>query len=53
MAYRLPCVVDSCEFDAEGESEDGVVERAKEHAAEEHPASETDERELRRNVERR
>jgi predicted small metal-binding protein len=43
MTKRLDCVIDGCHASIEAETEDEIMARAQEHAAEAHPDVELDE----------
>lgn len=54
MPRHLECMVDGCDAVIEADTDDQIIEQAKEHARNEHPDMEMDEeteRELRSNIE--
>lgn len=42
MTHELDCVIDGCEASISEDSEEAVLDRAEEHAAEAHPELELD-----------
>lgn len=50
MTHQFSCVVDGCDFRAEGESEEEVLEQVREHAEENHPDVDVDEQEVRNGI---
>ncbi|MFC7155926.1 DUF1059 domain-containing protein [Halomarina halobia] len=50
MAYQFDCIVDGCDFRAEGDSEEEVMNEVQEHARNEHPDMDVDEQQIRDNI---
>lgn len=43
MGYQFECTVDGCDYVAEGETEEEVVEQITDHVREEHPEVDAEE----------
>ena len=50
MAYQFDCMVDGCDHTMRGDTEDEVVEQAREHAQNHHPDMDFDEQQVRNNT---